>query len=203
MSQYTAQQAAQEIALKFAPDDLNMRAEMEASYYKALMKDLWAGQIVGRNPETHLPVPVDHPVPEIAFVVATIRHEDLNRWLKKNRIEVKLTARASTAAAPEPVAKTTSSEAAQEQKSSEADRQLTWEEKALRLANEEANIRFARGEGIMSARSISQAIEEKLRADGNTWSFRGPRTASGIRKGALTGWRFIPGGASGADGAKD
>lgn len=196
MNRYTVQEAAAAIALQLAPADERHRSDLATAYYRALMKDLRAGLLVATSPTTHLPVPTDHPVPEVAFVVAKIKIEEVNRWLSKNDIPVELRAPISepvASAQPEPV----SAEAATVEQ--------TWQQKAVAIANEIGSKRWGRGERTITARGISEAVADELKDDEATWGNRGARTSATVRKHALTGWKFAPvlSGASGASGAND
>jgi cytochrome c5 len=196
MHSYTAQEAAEAIALQLAPTDERHSDHLKTAYYRALMKDLRAGLIVAASPSTHLPVPIDHPVPEVAFVVAKIKLDEVNRWLSKNDIPVELRAPIS-----EPVASTQPDPVSAEAATVEQ----TWQQKAVAIANEIGRRRWRRGERTITARGISEAVAGELKADKATWGNRGARTSGTVRKHALKGWTFEPstGGAIGASGASD
>lgn len=201
MHSYTAQEAAKAIALQLAPTDERHRDNLETAYYRALMKALRAGLIVASSPTTHLPVPIDHPVPEVAFVVAKIKLAEVNRWLLKNDIPAEL-----RAPNPEPApSEVPESGSAEMLVTTEQIAQHTWEQKAVVIAQQLGLKRWARGERAITIRNIVNEVAKELAKDETTHGTTGHRAPATVRKHALKGWKFTPpaSGANGANGASD
>jgi hypothetical protein len=79
-----------------------------------------------------------------------------------------------------------------------------WRNKALAIANKIGEMKYARGEREITARSLGDAVATELEKDCSTYGTRGPRSAGSVRKYALAGWKFSPqSGANGANGAND
>jgi len=175
----TAHEASRMIANKLFPGDEASRADAQRDLYRTLMRDLRAGAVLARHPSTRLPVPIDHRVPDVAFVVARIDLIDLNRWLSHHRIRVRLGARdfSKDQAIPD-------DEPKRPTLTNPGPELLA---KARRYADDIARQNMLRGYGGASGRDVCFSVAQRIAEDSkNALNWDG----ESVRKHLLKGWTF-------------
>jgi hypothetical protein len=90
MNFYTIQEAANAIAAHLQPHDVGKRSDVAERYQHLIYDKLCAGELTGRHPDGRYPIDPNMPGAVIALRFCIINESDLNDWLDRLGVGVRV-----------------------------------------------------------------------------------------------------------------